>query len=162
MWQLDCRIPKKTDNGELEKFFVGVEDAVFAGVMERDIRIGATFALIDFAGVKRFRIGVDTDSALIELWKIEDLMDRFEGINVGGVRGIHIVDVGRLEMTGAEVRIFVRDVEILDAQTSDGSRHPTILIAMIVDPARLTNLPADGHTFEDGIFEDEITCVVPF
>src|SRR5205085_2348044 len=44
-------------------------------------------------------------------------------------------------------------------QTADGRRHPAILIAMIVDTAELADFPANGHTFEDFIFEDEIAGV---
>jgi len=50
----------------LQKFFVGVELAVFAGVVERDVAVSAAFALIDFATVKGLGIDVDAYGALIE------------------------------------------------------------------------------------------------
>lgn len=50
----------------LQKLFVGVELAVFAGVVERDVAVGAFFALIDFATVEGFGIDVDADGALLE------------------------------------------------------------------------------------------------
>jgi hypothetical protein len=54
------------------------------------------------------------------------------------------------------------DAEILDFQAADGSRHPTVLVAMIVDAAVLADFPADGHALEDGVFENEIAGVVAF
>ena len=43
-----------------------MELAVFAGVVERDVAVGALFFRVDFAGVERFGIDVDADGALIE------------------------------------------------------------------------------------------------
>jgi hypothetical protein len=143
---------KKGKNSEED--FSGVEDAVFAGVVEGDVGVGVAVAVVDFAGVERFGVNVDTDGALIEFGEIENLVDGFERIDVGGMRGVHVVDVGGIEMTGAEVGVFVGDMKILDAEFADGSGHPTVLIAMIVDAAGLANLPADGHTFEDVILEN--------
>lgn len=122
--------------------------------MERDVGVGIAVAVVDFAGVEGFGVEVDTDGALIEFGKIENLVDGFERIDGGGMRGVHVVDVGRLEMTGAEVGVFVRDVKILYAEFTDGSGHPTVLIAMIVDAAGLADLPTNGHTFEDCVFEN--------
>jgi hypothetical protein len=36
----------------LEEFFVGMELAVFTGVVERDVGIGAFIAVVDFAHVE--------------------------------------------------------------------------------------------------------------
>ena len=125
-----------------------------AGVVEGDVGIGVAFALVDFAGVEGFGVDVDADGALIEFGEIEDLVDRFERIDVGGMSGVHVIDVRGSEMAGAIGRIFVRDMKILDPEFADGGRHPTILIAMIVDAAGLAHLPTDRHTFEDFIFEN--------
>jgi len=138
----------------LQEFFGGVQDAVLAGVVEGDIGVGAAFALVDFAGVKGFGVEVNADGALVEFGKIEDLMDRFKRIDVSGMRGVHIVDVGRLEMAGTEAGIFVGDMKILDPKFTDGGRHPAILVTMIVDAAGLADFPTDGHAFKDLIFEN--------
>jgi len=62
-----------------------VETAVFAGVVERNVTIGSLFELVDFAGVERLGIDVDADGALIVFGEIEDLVDRFEWIDVNGI-----------------------------------------------------------------------------
>ena len=149
----------------LEELFVGVEAAVFAGVVERNVGIGAFFAEVDFAGIEGLGIDVDADRALLEFGKIENLMDRLEGIDVGGMGGVHFVDVGGDEAAGAAVGaggVMVLDAEVLDFEAADGSGHPTVLVAMIVDAAGLADFPADGHALEDVVFEDEVAGVVAF
>ncbi len=89
-------------------------------------------------------------------------MDRFERIHVDGMRGVHFVDFGRNDFTGAAARVFFIDAEILDFQTADGGRHPAVLIAMIVDATVLADFPADGHALEESVFENEIARVIPF
>ena len=59
----------------LQKLFVGMELAVFAGVVERDVAVGAFFALVNFATVKRLGVDVNADGALLEFRKIQDLMN---------------------------------------------------------------------------------------
>jgi len=59
----------------LQKFLVGVELAVFAGVVKGDVAVSAAFALIDFAAVKGLGIDVDAYGALIEFGQVQNLMD---------------------------------------------------------------------------------------
>jgi hypothetical protein len=66
----------------LEELFVGVKLAVLAGVVERDVAVGAFFALVHFATVEGLGVDVNADGALVELRKIQDLMDRLERIDV--------------------------------------------------------------------------------
>jgi hypothetical protein len=142
---------------KLEKFFVGVERAEFGSVVEGNVAVGAFFELVDFAGIERFGIDVNADGALIEFGEIEDLMDGFERIDVDGIWGIHFVNVGGDEATGAGViggGVAIFDAEILDFEAADGSGHPTILVAMIVDAGKLADFPTDGHTFEEVVFEN--------
>jgi hypothetical protein len=61
----------------LQKLFVGVELAVFAGVVEGDVAVSAAFALIDFATVEGLGLDVDADGPLIELGQVQDLVDGF-------------------------------------------------------------------------------------
>jgi len=55
--------------------------------------------------------------------------------------------------------VAIFDAEILDLEAADGGGHPAILIAMIVDAGELADFPADGHTFEKIVFENEVAGV---
>jgi len=146
----------------LQELFVGVELAVFAGVVERHVAVGAFFALINFATVERLGIDVDADGALLEFRKIQNLMNGFEGIYVDGMGAVHLVDFRGDDLACAARGVFFFDAKILDFQAADGSGHPAILIAMIVDAALLADFPADGHALEEIVFENEIAGVVAF
>jgi hypothetical protein len=61
----------------LQQFFVGVEFAVFAGVVEGDIAVGAFFFRVDFAAVEGFGVDVDAYGALIKFGEIQDLVHGF-------------------------------------------------------------------------------------
>lgn len=69
----------------LQQLLVGVETAVFAGVVEGDVAVGSFFELIDFAGIEGLGIDVKADGALIVFGEIEDLVDGFERIDVDGI-----------------------------------------------------------------------------
>ena len=47
-----------------------MELAVFAGVVERHVGVGALVAVIDFAHIERLRINVDADGALVVFGKV--------------------------------------------------------------------------------------------
>src|SRR5260370_19736676 len=146
--------------GVLQEFFGGIQLAVFAGVVQRDIAVGASLAKIDLASVEGLRVNVDADGALVEFCEIQNLMDGLERIDISRMGGVHFVDVGRNDATGAMRDIALVNAEILDLQPADGSGHPAILIAMVVNAAGLADLPADGHALEDFVLEDEIAGVV--
>src|SRR4029077_2386783 len=76
--------------------------------------------------------------------------------------GVHFVDVGGDDATRAVGGVAIVHAEVLDLKTANRSRHPTVLVAMIVDAADLTDFPADGHAFEDVVFENEIAGVIAF
>jgi hypothetical protein len=139
-----------------------VEFAVFAGVVEGNVTVGAAFALIDFATVEGLGINVDAYGALLEFRQIQDLMDGLERIYVDGMDGVHLVDFGGNDFAGAAGRIFFFDAKILDFQAADRRGHPTVLITVIVDAAMLAHFPADGHTLEDVVLENEIARVISF
>ena len=75
---------------------------------------------------------------------------------------VHFVDFRGNDFASAAGWVLLFDAEILDFQSADGSGHPTILVAMIVDAAVLADFPADGHALEDCVFENEIAGVVAF
>ena len=52
--------------GRLQQLLGGVEFSVLAGVVQRDIRVGALLALVNFASVERFRIHVNAYRALVK------------------------------------------------------------------------------------------------
>jgi len=89
-------------------------------------------------------------------------MDGFERIDVDGVRGVHFVDFGGDDFASAAACVFFIDSEILNFQAADGSGHPAVLIAMIVNAAVLADFPADGHALEEIVFKNEIARVIPF
>ena len=146
----------------LQKFFAGVELAVLGGVVERDIAVGAFFELVDFAGVKGLGIDVNADGALIVFGEIQNLVNGFEGIDIAGIGSVHFVNVGRHKPTGAGVvgkGMAVFNAEILNFEAADGGRHPAVLVAMVVNARELADFPADGHAFEEIVFEDQVAGV---
>jgi hypothetical protein len=130
--------------------------------VQRDIGIGTLLSEIDLARVKRLGINVNTDGTLLEFREIENLVDRFERIDIGRMGSVHFVDVGGDDATRTVGGVALLDAKILDLQPADGSHHPAVLVTMIVDAAELADFPADGHTFEDVIFEYKIAGVVAF
>jgi hypothetical protein len=139
-----------------------VEFAVFAGVVERDVAVGAFFSGIHFATVEGLGIDVDAHGALVEFGEVQNLVDGLQGIDVDGMRAVHFVDFRRNDFTGAAGGVFFIDAEILDFQAADRGGHPAVLIAMIVDAAVLADFPADGHALEEIVFENQIARVVAF
>jgi hypothetical protein len=124
------------------------------------VAIGAFFALIHFAGIERLGVDVDADGTLVELGKIEHLVDGLERIDISGMSGVHFIDFSGKDAAGAMGSIALVDTEILDFQSADGRGHPAILAAMIVDAAGLASFPADGQTFKNIVSEDEIARVI--
>jgi hypothetical protein len=146
----------------LQELFVWVEFAVFAGVVEGNVAVSATLALIDFATVEGLGIDVDAYGALIKFRQVQDLVNGLEGIYVNGMGSVHFVDFRGNDFAGATGGVFFIDAEILNFQAAYGSGHPAVLIAMIVDAAVLADFPADGHALEEVVFENEIARVIAF
>jgi hypothetical protein len=146
----------------LQELFGRIQLAVFAGVVEGNVGICALFAEIDLARIEGLGIDVDANGALAEFGEIEDLVNRLEGIDIGRMSGVHLVDVGGDDAARAVGGVAIIHAEILDLQAANRSRHPTVLVAMIVDAAGLAHFPADGHAFEDFVLENEIAGVIAF
>src|SRR5260370_16357333 len=117
--------------GVVQEFFGGIKLAVFAGVVERDIAVGAFLAKVDLASVEGLRVNVDADGALVEFGEIQNLMDGLERVDISRMGGVHFVDVGRNNATGAVRDIALVKAEILDLQPAAGRGHPRILTAMV-------------------------------
>src|SRR5277367_2139434 len=73
---------------------------------------------------------------------------------------VHFVDFRGSDFASATGGVFFVDSKILDFQAANGSGHPAILVAMIVDEAVLADFPADGHALEEFVLENEIARVV--
>ena len=73
---------------------------------------------------------------------------------------VHFVDFRGDDFASAAGSVFLFYTKILDFQAADGSGHPAVLVAMIVDAAVLADFPADGHALEKIVFENEIARVV--
>ena len=105
---------------------------------------------------------MNADGALIVFGEIQNLVDRLERIDVTGIGGVHLINVGRLKPTGAGVigkSVAVFNAEILDFESADGGGHPAVLIAMIVNAGELADFPTNSHAFEKIVLKDEIASV---
>lgn len=145
----------------LQQFFVGMEFAVLAGVVQRDVSVSSFFALVDFATVERFRVHVNAYRALLKFRQIQNLVHGFERIHVHGIARMHFVDFRGNDPARAARGVFFFHAKILNFQAADGRRHPAVLVAVIVDAAGLADFPTDGHAFEKLIFENEVAGVIP-
>ena len=138
---------------------------VFAGVVERNVGVGAFVVVIDFAHVERFGVNVDADSALVVFGKIQNLVHRFERIDVSRMRCIHLINVGSDEIARSAVLsigVAILDTKVLHFKAANRRGHPAILIAMIVNAAELAHFPADGHALEHVILENEVAGITAF
>jgi hypothetical protein len=148
--------------GALEKLFAGMQFAVLAGVVERNVSVSSFVAVVDFAHIERLGIDVNADSALIEFGKIQNLVNWFERIDVSGMGRVHFVNVGGSEVAHVSRGVVVLDAEILYFEAANGCGHPAILVAVIVDAAELADFPADGHAFEHVVLENQVAGVAAF
>src|SRR5260370_17866897 len=73
-----------------------------------------------------------------------------------------MIGISRDDFAVSLIGVSLVHTVILDAEGADGSGHPTILAAMIVDAAVLADVPANGHALEDVVPEDEIVIVIAF
>lgn len=117
------------------------------------------FAAEGKAFVERFGIDVKTDGALVEFRKIQDLMDRFFELDLGGQTIRKLEAVGFLQLTEISFLVLFDDAEILPAQTADRDRHPAHLIGVIVNARRLPALPAQNHQLEPLVLVEQISGV---
>ena len=100
--------------------------------------------------------------ALIVFAQVQHLVHRLQRINVGRMPCVHNISVSGNQIAGAAMFVFgvlALYAEILHFQAADGSAHPAILVAVIVDAAELANFPANGHAFEDVIFVNQVARV---
>lgn len=108
---------------------------------------------------------MNADGTLVEFGEVQDLVDGLERIDVGGMRGIHFVNVGGDETARSamfSIGLTILDPEVLHFKTADWGGHPTILVTMIVDAAELSDFPADGHAFERVVLENQVAGVATF
>src|SRR5262249_24299783 len=138
----------RAGSAELKKLFLGAELAVLAGVVQRGIEIGAPILQINFAAGEGSRVHVNAHCAAVELRQIDYLVHGLDGIHCGGMVRVHVKGIGGHEPTGGVSGVASLHAEVLHTQAADRHRHPAVLIAVVVDAARLADVPADGHGFE--------------
>lgn len=146
----------------LKELLVGIEFAVFAGVVQGHVGICSFIERINFAARIGMRVDMNAGGALIELRKIQNLMDRFFALHSARMSAVHIVKNAGSEAAGAAIAIFFLHAKILDPQFPNGHGHPAILAAMIVNAASLANFPANGHDFEKIALENQVPRVMAF
>lgn len=113
--------------------------------MQLDFTTGALFRRIHHAGVERARIDVQADGTLVELAGIDDAMYRIGGVDRTRMGDIHLHGVERFQPAMPSRQILINKVEILYLEPAKWDCHPAVLIAMIMNGAGLTDLPANGH-----------------
>src|SRR5438105_4808931 len=87
-------------------------------------------------------------------------MHRLLWIHGDGIARIHFQSVSGLDLAGAGVNILGKYAIVLNLQGAQRRCHPTILIAMIVNRACLSHLPADCDQFIEIVLIDEVSRVV--
>ncbi len=134
--------------------------AVGGVVVQLDLSAGALFGGVNHAGIEGARIDVQADGTLVEFAGIQHTMHGLLRIDGAGLGDIHLDDLGGLQFAAAGGDVLLYDMEILHLQAADGHRHPTVLIAMVVDGTGLTDLPTDGQQFIERSLVDQIAGVV--
>lgn len=105
---------------------------------------------------------MDADGTLIKFGEVHDLVNRLHGIDEGRMGSVQFVNVGGGDGAVATGGIDFLDAIVADVKAADGRRHPTVLIAMIVDAAVLADVPAESHAFKQSVPKDEIASVIAF
>jgi len=97
---------------------------------------------------------METNGTLVPFAWIEDGMHRFAGIDGAGLGCVHLNQVGRFNFATVRVEVLRDNAIILDLEAANRGRHPTVLVAVVVDGADLAHLPADGHEFKSVGLDD--------
>src|SRR5215471_2367637 len=58
------------------------------------------------------------------------------------------------------LKILRYQMKVFYQQSPDGHQHPAVLLAMVVDGARLTHLPANGNELIERCLIDQVAGVV--
>ena len=86
----------------------------------------------------------------------DNLMNWFHGLNKRRMRPIQIVG-GNFAVAGCGIELL--HSVVVNLQPADRSRHPAVLIAMVMDAAGLADFPAQRHALEQCILEDQVAGV---
>src|ERR1700722_17194316 len=87
-------------------------------------------------------------------------MNGLFGLHHGGMLHVHVVSFRWNEVASGLSSVAMIHTKILNAQTPDGSNHPAVLVAMIVNAANLSDIPADSHHFKKITFVNQVSRVV--
>jgi len=94
----------KKEARRLQELSVGLSLPYIAGVEEAVRRSKCPGRADRLRNCQRASSTRDADRALVELREIDHFMDGLDGIHVGGMRGIEIVDVRRNDFASARER----------------------------------------------------------
>src|SRR5271165_177810 len=128
--------------------------------MQRDVSVSAAFDRVDLTTLVWIRINMNARSSLAEFRQVQHLMYWLVGRNHGGMSRVHVVRIRGDEFARTVRGVAILDAEILHAQPPNRSRHPAVLVAVIVNPAHLTYIPADRQHFEEFALVDQVSRVV--
>src|SRR5579864_1748401 len=128
--------------------------------MQLDFAASTLLRRVHHAGVERARIDVQADGTLVELAGIDDSMHRIGGVDRTGMGDVHLDGIKRFQLAKPSRQILINKMEIFYLEPAEWDCHPAVLVAMIVNGAGLTDLPANGHQFVKWSAINQITRVV--
>src|SRR5271169_24317 len=134
--------------------------AVHRGITEADGAAGLLFVRVNVAAIEGARIDVQADGALAKFARVVDLVHRLQRVDGTGMLAVHLHRVGLFQAAGTLLQVLFEHAIVLHHEPPNRSRHPAILLAMIVDGANLPNVPADGDQLVEARLVDEVARVV--
>lgn len=87
---------------------------------------------------------MQADGAGGELAGVVDLVHGLARVDGAGLCGIHLDDIGGLNLAAAGGEVFEYGAVVLHQQAADGHGHPAVLLVVVVDRADLAHVPANG------------------
>src|SRR5436190_2345370 len=91
---------------------------------------------------------MDADGAAVELFGIQDLMDRLFQFNLCCERFAKFEGIDLPKFAKALGRVDLIDRKILALQSPQWDSHPASLLGVVMNSRRLAFFPAYGHHFE--------------
>src|SRR5271170_6079494 len=138
----------------------GGEQAEFAGVRQSDRFVAFGFEVVNLACVKGAGVNVESDRAGGEGRRVDDNVDWLLGVNLGRILGVDDIAFRGSEFTKLRRGVLADEAVVLHLYFTEGYTHPATLIGVVVDPALLPDLPADGDEIEERRVKDEVSSVV--
>src|ERR1017187_4956929 len=112
--------------------------------MQTDLTAGALLHRIHNAGIEGPRVKVQAYRPLSEFARITYVVNRVERIDGYRIGRSNFDNVCRNEIAMLRNKVLVDHAVVVDCQPPDGSRHPAMLVLVIVDRRAHAHFPADG------------------